>query len=113
MDDGYCWGPPAVLFPALEKFQRDIKELCSLELEVAKSECFAWSGQLPAEAPEEIKIAGAEVNGTWEVGWVVYGCPMGSDAYVAHMMDKKVDEIARGATRAKEVLKDENSLLKI
>ena len=24
MDDGYCWGPPAVLFPALAKFKNDI-----------------------------------------------------------------------------------------
>ena len=111
MDDGYCWGPPAVLFPALEKFKSDIKEQCSLELEVAKSECFAWGGQLPAEAPEEIKLAGAEVNGRWEVGWVVYGCPMGSDAYVAYMMDRKVEEIAKGATRAKEVLKDDPQAL--
>ena len=60
MDDGYCWGQPAVLFPALAKFKNDIKEQCSFELEVAKSECFSWSGQMQAEAPEEITLAGAE-----------------------------------------------------
>ena len=99
---------PAVLFPALAKFKNDIKEQCSLELEVAKSECFSW---MQAEAPDEIKLAGAEVNGRWEVGWVVYGCLMGTDAYVAHMLDKKVEEISQGATRAKEVLKDDPQAL--
>ena len=107
MDDGYCWGPPSVLFPALARFKEDIKEHCSLELEVSKSECFTWSGQLPAEAPSDLTLAGAMVEGRWETGWVVYGCPVGTDAYVGHMLDHKVSELSRGASRAKEVLGEE------
>lgn len=111
MDDGYCWGPPSVLFPALDKFRADIKEHCGLELEVAKSECFTWAGHLPAGAPPDLKLAGAQVEGRWETGWVVYGCPVGTDTYVEHMLDKKVEEVARGASRAKEVLEDEAQAL--
>ena len=106
MDDGYCWGPPSVLFPALEKFRTDIKEHCSLELEISKSECFSWAGKLPAGAPQDIKLAGAMVDGRWETGWLVYGCPVGTDAYVGHMLDIKVEEVARGAVRSRELLKD-------
>ena len=111
MDDGYCWGPPSVLFPAIEVFRRDIMLNCSLELEVSKSECFSWSGQLPPEAPRDIRLAGEMVDGRWEPGWIVYGCPMGTDAYVAHMLDKKVEELAEGAKRACEVLEEESQAL--
>ena len=111
MDDGYTWGPPSILFPALEVFRRDILENCSLELEVSKSECFSWSGELPAAAPRDIRLAGEQVDGRWEAGWVVYGCPMGTDAYVSFMLDKKVDELAGGAERACEVLEGESQAL--
>ena len=100
-----------MLFPAIEKFRLDIKQHCSLELEVAKSECFTWAGHLPVEAPPDIRQAGAEVEGRWEPGWLVYGCPVGTDAYVGHMLDKKVEEVARGASRAREVLKGEAQAL--
>ena len=84
-------GPPSVLFPALEKFRTDIKVHCSLELEISKSECISWSEQLPVGAPPDIKLAGAVVEGKWETEWLVYGCPVGTDAYVAHMLDVKVE----------------------
>lgn len=63
MDDWYCWGPPSILFPPLERFKADIEEFCNLELEVSKSECFCWMER-------------------WEMGWIVYGCPVGTDAYM-------------------------------
>ena len=111
MDDGYCWGPPSVLFPALDQFRSDIRDHCCLELEVSKFECFTWSGELPAASPRDIKLAGAEVAGSWEPGWVVYGCPMGTDAYTSFMLDQKVEEVARGAARACEVLEGESQAL--
>ena len=86
-------------------------ENCSLELEVSKSECFSWSGELPAAAPQDIRLAGEQVDGRWEPGWVVYGCPMGTDAYVSFMLDKKVEELAEGAERACEVLEGESQAL--
>ena len=36
---------------------------------------------------------------------------MGTDAYVAHMLDKKVEELAEGAKRACEVLEEESQAL--
>ena len=51
------------------------------------------------------------MDGRWEPGWIVYGCPMGTDAYVAHMLDKKVEELAEGAKRACEVLEEESQAL--
>ena len=111
MDNGYCWGPSFVLFPALEKFRTDIKEHCSPELDISKSECFSWAGERPAGALQDIKLAGAMVDGRWETGWLVYGCPVGTDAYVGHMLDIKVEEVARGAVRSREVLKDEAQAL--
>ena len=111
MDDGYLWGPPSVLPPALQKFSFDIMEHCTLELEVSKSECFTWSSQLPEGAPPGLKQAGRVVEGRWEPGWLVYGVPCGSDQYVAAMLDIKVDEVARGAARACEVLQGESQAL--
>ena len=42
----------------------------------------------------------------------MYGCPVGTDAYVGHMLDIKVEEVARGAVRSREVLKDEAQALR-
>ena len=44
---------------------------CSLELEVSKPGCFSWSGELPAAAPQDIRLAGEQVDGRWEPGWIV------------------------------------------
>ena len=41
-DDGYLMGPPATVFPALERFTRRIKERCGLVLQREKTEVFAW-----------------------------------------------------------------------
>ena len=111
MDDGYCWGKPSVLFPALEVFAVDILEHCNLRLEVTKSECFTWSGQLPDGAPPGLRLAGQVVDGRWEPGWLVYGCPVGSDRYVEHMLDIKVEEVARRAARVCQVLKGESQAI--
>ena len=56
-------------------------------------------------------LAGEMVDGRWEPGWIVYGCPMGTDAYVALMLDKKVEELAEGAKRVCEVLEEESQAL--
>ena len=45
-DDGYGCGPPEVVFPALERFEKTIKEECGLTLQRQKTEIFAW-GTLP------------------------------------------------------------------
>ena len=95
-------------YSALEEFASDIEEHCNLELEVTKPECFSWSGRLPAEAPEGLRLAG---GGRWEPGWLIYGCPAGSDAYTGHMLDKKVEEVARRTARSCQVLRGESQAL--
>ena len=54
-----------------------------------------------------MKLAGVEVEGEWENGCLVYGVPVGTDRYVATMLDRKVDEIASKAARTCKVLEGE------
>jgi hypothetical protein len=110
-DDGYCWGPPSVLFPALERFRLQILEHCNLQLEQSKCEVFTWSGRLPREAPRNMSRAGAGVGGRWESGLLVYGVPVGTDSYVSHMLDIKVNELASKAGKLCKVLEGESQSL--
>ena len=84
---------------------------CNLRLNLSKCELFSWSGELPANTPPGMTLAGVEVDGKWENGCLVYGVPVGTDAYVAAMLDSKVEEIARKATRTCEVLEGEAQAL--
>ena len=111
MDDGYIVGPSEVIFPALEKFAVDIRQTCQLVLERSKTEVFTWNGVLPAEAPEEMKMAGCLVNNSFHPGFLCYGVPVGSDAYVRHMLDKKIDEIAEDAKKSFDTLEEERQAL--
>ena len=94
MDDGYAVGPPEVVFPALEIFARDVKQKCLLNWNHSKTEVFSWSGVLPPSTTAGLRRAGEEVDGVFEPGFVCYGVPTGSDNYVLHMMNKKVEEVA-------------------
>ena len=58
-----------------------------------------------------MRIAGAEVYGVFEPGFICYGIPVGTDNYVQHMMNKKVDRVAQGAKNCCMVLVDENQSL--
>ena len=61
-DDGYLFGPPDIVFPALERFAGRILARRSMRLQRAKTEVFCW-GELPAGTPADLKRAGMEVNG--------------------------------------------------
>ena len=111
MDDGYCVGYPSTLFPALLRFARKVEEKCNIQLNLRKCEVFTWSGQLPAGTPHGMTLAGVEVEGVWEDGCLVYGVPVGKDRYVAALLDKKVDDIARKAVRTCQVLEGEDQAL--
>ena len=62
---------------------------------------------MPANAIPGLTLAGTEVNGIWENGLIVYGVPVGSDEYVKIKMRQKVEEVAKGALRATQVLGSE------
>ena len=66
---------------------------------------------MPANALPGMTLAGMEVDGVWESGCLVYGVPVGTDRYVAAMLDTKVEEIARNAARTCKVLEGEAQAL--
>ena len=110
-DDGYAIGPAEILFPAISKFAEDIKDRHLLQLQVTKTEIFSWTGQLPPEAPPDMKVAGIKVRDRFYPGMVVYGIPVGCDEYVQHMLEETVDEIASEANKVKDVLIGESQAM--
>ena len=111
MNDGYGLGPPDIVFPALEKFAIDVHQKCLLSWNHAKTEVFSWSGVLPPRTTAGLRRAGEDVDGVFEPGFICYGVPIGTDKYVHHMMNKKVDEVAQGAKKCWEVLGEEKQSL--
>ena len=84
-------GPAELVLPAVEEFARQVEEHCLLHWERTKSEVFTWDGGLPPGTPEGLTLAGEEVEGNFEHGFLLYGVPVGSDVYCSH----KLMEIAR------------------
>ena len=103
-DDGYLTGPAAVVFPALELFMRQIKENCLLNLQTTKTEVFSWEETLPQEVPADMRRAGAMLDGCWEPGFLCYGISVGSDTYVRHKLEEKVEEVIGVVEAVKGVL---------
>ena len=79
-DDGYVCGPPEVVFPAVARFEVDIRLRCGLQLQRDKTEVFSW-GTLPQQAPADMKRAGVQVENIVEPGFLCYDIPVGSQAY--------------------------------
>ena len=91
-DDGYVFGPPDIVFPALERFAGRILARCSMRLQRAKTEVFCW-GDLPAGTPADLKRAGLEVNGVFEPGMECYRIGIGLDGYINAYLESIVEEI--------------------
>ena len=104
-------GPPEVVFPALEKFAKDVEEKCLLVWEKTKTEVFSWDGVLPPSTTPGLARAGSLVNGQFEPGFVCYGVPVGTEKYVNHMMNLKVEEVSSGAKNSCKVLGGEKQAL--
>ena len=111
MDDGYAMGPSEVLFPAIERFAKDVQEKCLLVWEKTKTEVFTWSGNVPVNCTPGLLRAGTVVDGQFEPGFLCYGVPVGTDAYVEYMMEEKMLEIARSAKNSCNVLNGESQSL--
>ena len=111
MDDLFPVGPADILFPLLVEFEREVWEHCGLELRWDKCKMFSWDGVLPPNLIPNMPLAGKDVNGTFEPGMMVYGVPVGTDAYVEAVMDTKMNEIARDATKACQLLANERQAL--
>ena len=93
-DDGYGGGPPEVVFPALARLETKLREECGLVLQRDKTEVFAW-GELPEITPPELKRAGVMVDGQFEPGFVCYGIPVGTNAFVSQALWAKATEVER------------------
>ena len=57
---------------------------------------FSWEGDLPADSPPGITLAGEEVDGVFERGFECYGIPIGTDNYVKYKLKCKAGEIVTG-----------------
>ena len=51
-----------------------------------------------------MRRAGTKVAGNWQPGCMCYGIAVGTDAYVQHHLEAKVDEVSREVSRVREVL---------
>ena len=81
------------------------------ELEWSKTEVFSWTGRLPEGAPEGIKLAGEEVGGVFQPGFIVYGQPVGSPEYVTRQLWARAQNVLRDAKKTVEVLGGERQAL--
>ena len=110
-DDGYLLGPTELTFAALDRFTKEVEEHCGLVLQRSKTEVFTWLGELPACTPPDLVRAGTLVGGKWEAGMICYGVPVGTDSYVCHMLDSKVNELTEEVNTICQVLEGERQSL--
>ena len=80
-------------------------------LQRTKTEVLCMDTDLPKNAPDGLIQAGATINGKWEPGFICYGVPIGSDKYVLHMLNLKMEEIEREAEQVLTVLEEEKQAL--
>ena len=107
-DDGYVMGPASVVFPAVEKFARDVKEKHNLTLQVTKTKVYHCSGDLPPEAPPDMPRAGRLINQNWVPGFVCYGVAIGSTEFVKAFLSEKVDTLIGEIDKVMDLLKGDN-----
>jgi hypothetical protein len=108
-DDGYLIGPPDATYAALESFSHDVFENCSLVLQRTKTEIY---NQINDTQPQNgLAAAGKMIDNNWEPGMLCYGVPVGTDRYVMHMLDIKVDELENEVATITEILEDERQAM--
>ena len=110
-DDITAIGPAHVVLPAVEEFAREVNERCLLHWERTKTEVFTWEGDLPPGTPEGLTLAGEEVGGTFEHGFLMYGVPVGSDRYCAYKLQKIAERIISDARQTVALLATERQSL--
>lgn len=96
MDDVYAVGPAEVVFAAVARFARGLREV-GLELQVGKTSCYSreydleacpWRQQFGAPVGGQVDAAG-----TMHRGVMVGGAPLGEDGYVELVLGGIMDEI--------------------
>ena len=90
MDDCYAYGPPSVVFPALARFARRLRDATDLEMQQAKYAC--WSPEYDLDTCTFREALGAPVgsimlqDGSEARGVLVGGVPIGEPAFVEATM---------------------------
>ena len=97
MDDVYVAGPPAIVFPAIQRFMDSLREFADLEVQIGKLACIGGADYDAHECPWRRRlgapVGGAEVDGEFAAGLLVAGVPLGSDEYVEHVLGEVVGGI--------------------
>ena len=110
-DDVTAVGPADLVLPAVEEFARQVEEHCLLHWEKTKSEVFTWDGDLPPDTPAGLTLAGEEVNGDFEHGFLLYGVPVGSDAYCSFKLMEVAKMIKEDGQKTANLLSSDRQAL--
>ena len=100
-----------MVLPAVEEFARQVEEHCLLHWERTKSEVFTWDGDLPPGTPAGLTLAGEDVEGNFEPGFVLYGVPVGSDAYCSFKLMQIAKTIKEDAQKTSNLLSSDRQAL--
>ena len=110
-DDVAAIGPAHIVLPAVEEFAREVQERCLLIWERTKSKVFTWNGELPEGTPTGLTLAGDEIDGAFEPGFLLYGVPIGSDKYCTYQLNKIAKRIVSDAQQTVQLLSTERQAL--
>ena len=111
MDDGYAVGPKDIVMDAVQAFAEEVRRQCLLQLEWTKTEIFSWDEVLPAGCPAGITLAGEDVDGVFQPGFLCYGVPVGTPQYATSQLWRRARTIVRDARRTVDVLGGEKQAL--
>ena len=103
-DDVFAVGLANVVLPAVQQFSESIKAKCNLELQWTKCKVYKREGDLPPNTPPGLTLAGETVDGEFQRGFICFGIPLGSDAYITHKLEEQAENIINDAEKAREVL---------
>ena len=103
-DDVFAIGPPDVVLPAVQTFAESIRERCNLELQWSKCKVYQREGELPSYTPAGLTLAGERVEGHFLRGFMCFGIPIGSEAFITHKLQEQAQEIIADAEKAREML---------
>ena len=99
-DDIFAFGPRGSVLPAVTRFATEVSGRCGLNLQWSKTEFFCWQGDIPADSPQDLKLAGRMVDGVFRRGFLCWGVPVGEKEYVSSVLLEKVAEIVSDARSA-------------
>ena len=106
-DDVAAQGQYNVVLGAVRKFETTLTT-CGVRINWGKSRLYLREGDLPADAPPGLALAGEQVGATFLRGMMLFGVPVaGSDEYKAHKLREVKDKIILNAKRTIEVLAPE------